>query len=384
VAELFGVTFFFIQLKLRRLALPFAFLQHFCPKSKKDRSSQKRIQIKVLVLSIICILVFMVSTFAQSTTTLTYDASGNRISKKMQGSSSHPKVTASPQAVNPGQSVSLVASGCNGTVRWSTGQQGISITANPTVTTQYSASCVVPGCTDGVGKVTVDVIQCVVNEITLSASVTQVQPSQPVLLSAFGCAGGTVVWSTGQIGTQITVSPTATTNYVATCTKPNCPNSGTALITVVANCVADNITTVASSPSVPYGQPCILNAYGCTGTVQWSTGQVGNSISVKVYEPATNFVAYCIKPYCSNTGYSVVSVGGVHNCNFGTALITAQAGPWNVASTWVCRRIPTLSDEVYIRHVVTVDGIIGNAKSVTLGGGYINHLNGGIVNLQPF
>lgn len=321
---------------------------------------------------------------AQSTTTVTYDANGNRISKKMQGSSRQPTVTANPQAVNPGQSVSLVASGCNGTVQWSTGHQGSSITANPTVTTQYSASCLVAGCAAGVGKVTVNVIQCVANEITLSAGSAQVQPSQPVLLSAFGCAGGTINWSTGQVGEQVTVNPIATTNYVATCTKPNCPNSGTALITIVANCVADNITASSSSPSVPYGQACTLNAYGCTGTVRWSTGQVGSSISVKVYEPATNFVAYCDKPYCPAVSNSVVSVGGVHNCNVGTALITAQAGPWNAASTWVCGRIPTLSDEVYIRHVVTVDGIIGNARSVTLGGGFINLLKGGFINLQPF
>lgn len=337
-----------------------------------------------LVLFIVFWIVYN-SICAQSTTTITYDASGNRISKKMQGSAIHPSVLASPQAVNPGQSVTLVASGCNGTVQWSTGQQGASIIANPTITTQYSASCVVAGCPAGVGKATVDVIQCVVNEITTAASTTLVQPTQPVLLSAYGCAGGTINWSTGQVGEQVTVNPTATTTYTAVCAKTYCPNSGSATVTITTNCVADNIVASSASPSIPYGQPCTLNAYGCTGTVRWSTGQIGTSISVKVYEPATNFVAYCDKPYCTNSGSSVVSVGGIQNCNAGTALITAQAGNWNAASTWVCGRIPTTGDEVYIRHVVTVDGANNgniNAKALVLGAGYIVSQNNGFVNVQ--
>ncbi|GAB3222580.1 hypothetical protein [Spirosoma arcticum] len=339
--------------------------------------------IKFFVVLVLFYWILVHNCCAQFITALTYDASGNRISKKMQGSSPHPKVTASPQAVNPSQAATLAASGCTGLVRWSTGQEGASITVNPTVTTQYSASCVVTGCTSGVGKVEVTVTQCAVNEVTVGASTTLVQPTQPVLLNAYGCVG-VVEWSTGQTGNQITVNPTATTMYTARCAKPYCPNSGSASIGVTVNCVADNIATNANSPSVPYGQPVTLNAYGCTGTVLWSTGQIGSSVSVKVYEPATNFVAYCNKPYCPSSGQSVVSVGGSHNCNAGTALITAQAGPWNAPSTWVCGRIPTLSDEVYIRHIVTVDGIIGNAKTLVLGGGYIINQNGGFVNLQPF
>lgn len=331
------------------------------------------------------LLLYCSHILAQSTTTITYDVSGNRIAKKTQGSSPNPSVTANPQAVSPGQSTTLVASGCTGLVRWSTNQEGPTIVANPTVTTQYSASCIITGCTTGTGKTSVDVIQCTTNEITTSASTTLVQPTQPVLLSAYGCAGGTISWSTGQVGEQVTVNPTATTTYIATCGKPYCPNSGSAAIGITVNCVADNITTTASSPSVPYGQPCTLYANGCTGTVQWSTGQIGTSISVKVYEPATNFVAYCNKPYCTNSSYSVVTVGGTTSCGAGAVLITAQAGDWNTASTWTCNRVPTINDEVYIRHVVTVNGSNNgniNAKVLVLGAGYINSINNGFVNVK--
>jgi glucose/arabinose dehydrogenase len=44
--------------------------------------------------------------------------------------------------INPGQSVNLIASGCNGNIVWSTGQTGSSITVSPKQTTILSATCV--------------------------------------------------------------------------------------------------------------------------------------------------------------------------------------------------------------------------------------------------
>ncbi|GAB3336457.1 hypothetical protein GCM10027299_46540 [Larkinella ripae] len=51
---------------------------------------------------------------------------------------------------------------------------------------------------------------------TLTASVTAINAGQSQLLKAAGCAN-TVVWNTGQTGTQITVTPTTTTSYQARC-----------------------------------------------------------------------------------------------------------------------------------------------------------------------
>lgn len=247
-----------------------------------------------LFVAIICLM--YKANFAQSTTTLAYDASGNRISKKMQGSSPQPSVVASPQAVNPGQPVALAASGCTGAVFWSTGQQGANVTVTPTVTTQYSASCVVAGCAPGGSNVTVDVIQCLVEEITVSASATIVR----------------------------------------------------------------------------YGQPVTLMAFGCSGTVEWSTGQQGNSAIIDVYGPVTQFTATCTKPYCASAGSAFTYVGGTTGCGTGDVLVTLKSGNWNDPTVWSCGRIPTLSDEVYLNdgHAINVN-VVGYAKLLIQGGGWL-------------
>ncbi|QHV95640.1 hypothetical protein [Spirosoma endbachense] len=235
-------------------------------------------------------------TFAQSTTTLAYDVSGNRISKKMQGSGPQPSVVASPQAVNPGQQVALSASGCPGTVKWSTGQQGANVTVTPTVTTQYSASCVIAGCVPGVSNVTVDIIQCVLDEVTVATSATIVR----------------------------------------------------------------------------YGQPVTLIAYGCTGKVEWSTGQTGNSAIIDVYGPVTQFTATCTKPYCASAGSAFTYVAGTSGCGTGDVLTTLKSGNWNDPSVWSCGRIPTLTDAVYLAdgHLINVN-VTGYAKLLIQGGGQL-------------
>lgn len=51
----------------------------------------------------------------------------------------------------------------------------------------------------------------------ISASQTNIQGGQSVVLSATGCAGGTIYWTTGESGTSIIVTPYETTGYAAFC-----------------------------------------------------------------------------------------------------------------------------------------------------------------------
>ena len=68
-----------------------------------------------------------------------------------------PNLSANPASINGGQSSTLSASGCGGTVSWNTNQTGNSITVSPAQTTTYTATCSVNGCTSGSGSVTVTV-----------------------------------------------------------------------------------------------------------------------------------------------------------------------------------------------------------------------------------
>lgn len=176
---------------------------------------------------------------AQTTTLFTYDANGNRIKKEIKGSSPHPTVTASPEAVNPSQPSVLTASGCTGgTIQWlHNGQTGNSITVTPTATTLYEARCVVSGCNSyGFAKQTVEVISCPIipaGDFTASVSANPAKYGQSVNLYAFGCNNGTVNWSSGNIGSPTTITVYgASTIFTATCGKPYCPNMGTATVIV--------------------------------------------------------------------------------------------------------------------------------------------------------
>ncbi|WP_158561246.1 sorbosone dehydrogenase family protein [Emticicia sp. C21] len=62
--------------------------------------------------------------------------------------------------INPGQSVNLAATGCAGSVSWSTGQIGTSITVFPTVTTKISANCSTSGVGQSNNEVIVEVRYC--------------------------------------------------------------------------------------------------------------------------------------------------------------------------------------------------------------------------------
>lgn len=245
------------------------------------------------------VIVYQMS-YAQSSTLLTYDANGNRISKQVKGSSSHPTVTANPEAVAPSQPSTLVATGCTGgSIQWQpVNQNGNQIVVNPTATTQYTAQCVVPGCANnGFARTTVSIIQC----------------------------------------------PT----------------------------IQLSVKTLDSSPSVRYGQSVTLFAFGCNdGTVIWSSGNIGTPTNVPVYGSSTVFTATCQSTYCPNLGTASILIGGISGCLSGDVIISKQVGDWNNPTTWICGRVPTENDEVYINHQVSVTTVC-YAKQIIKGDGYL-------------
>ncbi|MFC5407981.1 CotH kinase family protein [Larkinella bovis] len=70
---------------------------------------------------------------------------------------------------------------------------------------------------------------------TVSASVTAINAGQSQLLKATGCAH-TVVWNTGQVGSQITVTPAVTTSYQALCRQgAGCESAFSNSLTIQVN-----------------------------------------------------------------------------------------------------------------------------------------------------
>lgn len=93
-------------------------------------------------------LIILISfTKCKAQTSLTYDASGNRLAKIVTGAIPQPTVTATPAVVGPNQPSTLQAQECpGGTISWSTGHQGASFVAYPCQSQAYIAYCQVASC----------------------------------------------------------------------------------------------------------------------------------------------------------------------------------------------------------------------------------------------
>jgi large repetitive protein len=216
-----------------------------------------------------------------------------------------PEVICSATEICNGASLQLLAVGCaNGTVKWSTGATGVSITVSPTVTTAYYATCTVGGCSsDRSRDYTIKVSQPTAPAVTASA--TSICAGKPVSLSATGC-DGTITWSNGKIGPVVTFNPTITARYTATCTRGECVSPASSPIEVVVNSPSAPVIT-ASATSICQGASLTLSATGCDGTITWSNGQTGASISVTP-SSTTEYTATCKKGDCESTKSNTLTV----------------------------------------------------------------------------
>ncbi len=201
---------------------------------------------------------------------------------------------ANPATILSGNSSTLTATGCTGTVTWNNGAgNGTSVIVTPGTTTTYTASCSTGS--PCASEVTVSVVSKPNCDISASANPSNIFNGNSSTLSVTGCTG-TVSWNNGAgTGLSVLVSPGITTTYIATCTivtlggDVTCQSSATVNIT---NTPACNMSASANPSTLLIGQPVTLTATGCSGTVYWSAGQSGSSIVVYPQQ-SLNYVASC-------------------------------------------------------------------------------------------
>ncbi len=213
------------------------------------------------------------------------------------GNPDSPTVATPTSSVCAGGSVVLTATGCTtGTVVWSNGKTGTSITETVNATTTYSAVCKQGTCNSTesnkvIVKVTVPSVP------TISCATSTICAGTSLTLIASGCEG-TVKWSDGQTGTIVTVAPTKTIDYTATCTIGTCTSVASSVATVnVGLPPAPHITCNATS--ICQGIQITLTASGCDGTVVWNDGQVGNVVTAKP-NATTKYNAICKLDKCES------------------------------------------------------------------------------------
>ncbi|MGA0556503.1 CotH kinase family protein [Larkinella sp. VNQ87] len=116
---------------------------------------------------------------------------------------------------------------------------------------------------------------------SVSASLTAINAGQSTVLKATGCAN-TVLWNTGQTGSQITVTPGSTTVYQALCRQ-------------AAGCESALSAPVSVSVTIPTAYEGYLTTASCTVISGWAwDGKKPNSpVSVEILEGQT-VVAYAV------------------------------------------------------------------------------------------
>ena len=213
-----------------------------------------------------------------------------------------PHIVCAITEICKGDVTTLKATGCEGgTIKWSDGQSGFSVDVKPSVTTTYSATCIIgTTCISGASNpITVTVRDPKVP--TLIASATSVCPGASVTLTASGCEGGTIEWSErDKSGASIVVNPYTKTTYTAQCRLVNCV-SNPATITIDIATDLPTPTVTCSTTIVCPGETVTLTANNCIGTPHWSsTTATTGSIVVTPTLGNNSYTVYCSNGTCSS------------------------------------------------------------------------------------
>jgi uncharacterized repeat protein (TIGR01451 family) len=128
----------------------------------------------------------------------------------------------------------------------------------------------------------------------ISSKKTEVCGTEKLLLIASGCTNGTMFWSNGEVGREITVAEGI---YYAYCSA-SCgisENSNTLNIARVSKTTPPQIE--ANKDKICAGETVTLRANYCTGQVHWSNGLIAEKIIIKPIT-ASNYTANCLANQC--------------------------------------------------------------------------------------
>lgn len=195
---------------------------------------------------------------------------------------SQPKITASNSTICSGSSVTLTSTACTGgTLTWTGGLTGSSITVSPTATKSYKVLCTQVTCKSDSSLATTITVIAKPSQPKITASNSTICTGSSVTLTSTVCTGGTLTWTGGLTGNSITVSPIITKSYKVICSQGTCKSDSSlaTTITVISKPTQPKIT--ASNSTICSGGSTVLTSTACTGgTLTWTGGATGSSITV--------------------------------------------------------------------------------------------------------
>jgi len=209
-------------------------------------------------------------------------------------------ISASNDTICAGDSIILTASGANGYAWNPGGFSGSIVNLSPTITTTFTVTGTdVNGCTN-TDQIIVTVDALPIVNATATSWIICAESSTS--LSATGSL--TYLWSDGQTGTPINVSPLVTTTYTMTGTNANgC--TGTAVVIVIVNPLP-TVNTLGTA-TICEGNSTTLSSTGSL-TYLWSDGQTGTPINVSPLVTTTYTMTGTDVNGCTGTSSVTVTV----------------------------------------------------------------------------
>jgi len=213
----------------------------------------------------------------------------------------YPTVTPSPDTICSGGSVNLHATGASGYI-WAPASSlnkttGANVRATPTVQTIYTITA-----TDKCPGSVTDTISIHPPVVAVISGPDSICPGGTVVLTATG--GNTYVWSTGQTGSTISITPSATSTYSVSAHVGNCRGRDTTTVTVTAPLT---FTITASPNPICPNTASVLTATGGLNYT-WNTGATGSNITVTPSTTTTYSINGTTAAGCIGSGTLVENV----------------------------------------------------------------------------
>ena len=222
--------------------------------------------------------------------------------------SAPPLLTGQRTLLCRGESTGLTATGCPGTVIWSTGEQGVGIRVTPYQTTRYTAVCrLSDGCVSCFADAyTVTVGTPEAPKVTTSEPT--VCPGDLVSLTAANCAG-TLQWTNVSLtGYTPAVRLQEATTFAVTCLKNGCVSAPSLPQTVgVATPTVPTLVRLLGEGAVCAGQSVQLSAGYCAGQVRWSDGILGPNRTLIAHQ-TLHLRAVCRVGTCQSDSSGVLTI----------------------------------------------------------------------------
>ena len=255
-------------------------------------------------------------------------------------------------SVCQGESTTLTASGGDNYV-WSNGATTQSITVQPNTTTTYTVTV-----STGTESDSDDVI-VTVNPLPVANAGTNVTICEDDSVTLTATGGNSYQWNNGQTGASITVSPDSTTTYTVTVTQNGCTSQDDVTVTVNPRQTID----AGDDVTIDEGESTTLSVTAM-GSISWSNGATGNSITVSPIE-TTTYTVYATHNGCvsedSVTVYvnaedTVTAFAGndVSICQGESTTLTASGGDNYVWSNGATTQSITVQPSATTTYTVTV------------------------------